>query len=73
MKLKIYGETAKQIKKGDIFTATIDSVEGRTVVILVSKEEHTKTKLPKGIFRDEYCPLCYEKLDGKKSHGSWCK
>ncbi len=21
----------------------------------------------------EICPLCYEELDGKKSHGSWCK
>ena len=23
--------------------------------------------------QDEYCPLCWEKLDGIKKHGSWCK
>lgn len=37
MQLKIYGEDAKKIKEGQIFTAKIDSVEGRTVVILESE------------------------------------
>lgn len=34
MQLKIYGKEAKQIKEGQIFIAKIDSVEGRTVIIL---------------------------------------
>ena len=38
MQLKIYGEKAKQIKDGQIFTAKIGSVEGRCVVTLESNE-----------------------------------
>ena len=38
MQLKIYGEDAKQIHAGQTFTARIDSVEGRTIVILESDE-----------------------------------
>jgi len=38
MQLKIYGDDAKKIHAGQIFTATIGNVEGRTVVILESKE-----------------------------------
>jgi len=69
MQLKIYGDDAKKIIEGQTFTASIGSVEGRTVVTLQSEETVEK------IIEDEldFCPLCYEKLDGKKSHGSWCK
>jgi len=38
MKIKVYGEQAKQIKEGQIFKAKLDDVEGRTVVILESEE-----------------------------------
>jgi len=38
MQLKIYGEQAKQIKQGQTFTAKLDDVEGRTVVILESED-----------------------------------
>lgn len=37
MQLRIYGEQAKQIKEGQIFTAKITNVEGTTVVILESE------------------------------------
>ncbi len=36
--IKIYGEQAKAIKEGQIFTAKITNVEGRTVVILESEK-----------------------------------
>lgn len=36
MVLKIYGTNAKLIKEGQVFTAKIGYVEGRTVVTLVS-------------------------------------
>ena len=42
MEIKVFGEQAKQIHTGQTFTARIDSVEGRTVVILESKEEFTE-------------------------------
>jgi len=38
MKIRVYGEQAKQIKEGQIFTATSDDVEGRTVIILESED-----------------------------------
>ena len=56
-------EKGKGIKEGDTFIATLDSVEGHGKVTLTLVEKD----------KSEYCPLCYEKLDGKKSHGSWCK
>lgn len=34
MEIKVFGEQAKAINKGDSFLAKVDSVEGRTVVIL---------------------------------------
>ena len=33
--IKVYGQQAKEIKKGDIFTAEFDSIEGHDVVTLV--------------------------------------
>ena len=33
--IKVFGQTAKEIKKGDIFTAEFDSIEGHDVVTLV--------------------------------------
>ena len=56
-------ESGKGIKEGDMFIATLDSVEGHGRVTLTLVE---KTKY-------DICPLCYEKLDGVKKHGSWCK
>lgn len=35
LSIKVFGDDAKAIKAGDIFTPFIDSVEGRTVVTLV--------------------------------------
>ena len=58
-------ESGKGIKEGDMFIATLDSVEGHGKVTLTLVEK-VKDEL-------EYCPLCYEKLDGVKTHGSWCK
>ena len=37
--IKVFGNEADSIKKGDIFIATIDSVEGRTVVKLVKETD----------------------------------
>ena len=36
MEIKVYGDTAKKITEGQVFTARIGSVEGRTVVTLES-------------------------------------
>lgn len=36
MQIKVYGDQAKQIKKGQTFTARVGSVEGATVVVLES-------------------------------------
>ena len=58
-------DSGKAIQDGDRFRASIDSVEGRRRVTL-TKVENTHPAV-------EYCPLCYEKFDGKKKHGSWCK
>jgi len=33
--IQLYGDEAKEIKKGDIFTAEFDTVEGHDVVTLV--------------------------------------
>ena len=33
--IKVFGQTAKEIKPGDIFTAEFDSIEGHDVVTLV--------------------------------------
>ena len=38
LQIKIYGDTAKQIKEGQVFTAKIGDVEGRTVVTLESED-----------------------------------
>lgn len=38
--IKIYGEQAKEIHEGDIYIASVDSVEGRTVVTLKPKGEY---------------------------------
>jgi len=35
MEIKVFGADAKGINEGDIFTAKVGSVEGRTVVTLV--------------------------------------
>ena len=37
--IKVFGETAKEITEGQIFIASVDSVEGRTVVTLESKDD----------------------------------
>lgn len=37
-KLKVFGEEARAIKKGDLFRPVIGSVEGRTVVELVKDD-----------------------------------
>ncbi len=79
-------DSGKYINEGDLFIASIDSVEGRRRVTLTkveSKEEHTEQEALQSSWepvRDdaeyeeaEICPLCYEKFDGKKKHGSWCK
>lgn len=38
MQLKIYGQDAKQITEGQIFIASVGSVEGHTVVTLTPEE-----------------------------------
>ena len=35
--IKVFGEKAKQIQKGDIFIASVGYVDGRTVVTLIPK------------------------------------
>ena len=57
-------ENGKGIKEGDIFIATLDNIEGRGRVTLTLQDKPAKSN---------YCDLCYEKLDGTKQHGSWCK
>lgn len=37
MIIKVYGEQARSIQDGDIFTAEVHSVEGRAVVHLVKR------------------------------------
>ena len=37
--IKIFGDKAKAIKEGQLFVASIDDVEGHTVVTLVPAEE----------------------------------
>ena len=39
LQIKIYGDDAKKIIEGQVFTASIESVEGRTVVTLTSKDD----------------------------------
>ena len=56
-------DSGKAILDGDRFRASIDSVEGRRRVTLTKVNDRNL----------EYCPLCYEKFDDKKKHGSWCK
>jgi len=46
MELKIYGEKAKEITEGQTFTAEIGSVEGRTVVTLISKDMLEESQTP---------------------------
>lgn len=41
MKIKVYGEQAKQIKEGQIFKAKLDDVEGRIIVVLENEHEET--------------------------------
>ena len=38
MEIKVYGDTAKKITEGQVFTAKIGDVEGRTVVTLESED-----------------------------------
>lgn len=38
LEIKVFGEQTKQITEGDIFIASVDSVEGRTVVTLSPKK-----------------------------------
>jgi len=38
--IKVFGEKANQIHEGDIFIASVGSVEGRTVVTLKPKGEN---------------------------------
>ena len=42
MEIKIFGETAKQIKEGQKFIASVGSVEGRTVVTLRTLNEYER-------------------------------
>ena len=42
LQIKIFGQTAKDIKVGDIFTPYFDSVEGRDVVTLVRNNSITE-------------------------------
>ena len=39
LEIKVFGDKAKQISEGQQFTATVGSVEGRTVVTLTSLKE----------------------------------
>ncbi len=39
LQIKIYGGDAKEITEGQVFTASIESIEGRTVVTLTSKDD----------------------------------
>ena len=39
LQIKIYGDTAKQIKEGNMFIATLDSVEGHGKVTLALVEK----------------------------------
>ena len=43
--IKIFGDKAKEIKEGDIFIASVGSVEGHCVVTLISKNEHQFKKI----------------------------
>ena len=38
MQIKVFGEQAKGLKEGQIFTATLDNIEGRGIVILESED-----------------------------------
>ncbi len=38
LEIKVFGKTAKQITDGQTFVATLDSVEGHTVVTLHSRD-----------------------------------
>ena len=40
MTIKVFGDKAKEIHEGDIFIASVGSVEGRTVVTLKPKGEY---------------------------------
>ena len=37
--IKVFGSQAKEIREGQIFIASVDSVEGRTVVTLTPVKE----------------------------------
>lgn len=53
MEIKVFGQTAKEIKPGDIFIAVCGSVEGRTVVTLVKKNVELSTNWNK-LIRKQY-------------------
>ena len=38
--IKVFGEQAKEIHEGDVYIASVGSVEGRTVVTLKPKGEY---------------------------------
>lgn len=38
--IKVFGDKAKQIHEGDVFIASVGSVEGHTVVTLIPKDEY---------------------------------
>ncbi len=50
---KVFGETAKAIHEGEIFVASVGSVEGRTVVTLTP---------------GKYCKICDAVVDNGNNH-----
>jgi len=51
--IKVFGDTAKQIKEGQVFTAKIGDVEGRTVVTLVAQEDPLEGRTENDLIRKE--------------------
>lgn len=63
MKIKIFGEQTKEIKEGQTFIAKIDSVEGRTVVILESKDGQQSITSNMAKTNCGNCKISYPKYD----------
>lgn len=38
MKIRVYSKQAKEIKEGQVFTAKLENIEGRTIAILESED-----------------------------------
>ena len=67
MPMKEFEEKADYIKN---VIETLPNFKCNTMTDAIQLARKIETN---SVFEGDYCPLCFEKFDGKTSHGSWCK